>query len=200
MEQDKKEKALKRVKFYQIAKQISLFFAGIVPSGCMILMYKRPYFVSINIMVILIIGSICFFVGLFLLFHWGFQKAMQAASTPKCGFSQQADRLKSPAIRSRKTKLTQKVPQALKETFGQNLSLREQGRIFAREINKANDLIPDKWITADLNIICNYVNDIYTQAAKDESIEQKIRKFNNIYLPKTLQLCNVYINLQKKTR
>jgi hypothetical protein len=102
-------------------------------------------------------------------------------------------------MQSTQAKPTQKVPQALKEDFDENLSLREQGRKFAREINKANDLIPDERITADLNIICKYVNDIYAQASKSQSIEQQIRKFNNIYLPKTLQLCNVYIELQNRS-
>ena len=88
---------------------------------------------------------------------------------------------------------------ALEEYFNQDLSVLQQGMRFAHQINKANDLIPDAEITDDLNIICKYVNDIFAQAAKDKSIEHQIRKFSNIYLPQTLKLCNLYIDLQKKT-
>ena len=87
---------------------------------------------------------------------------------------------------------------ALEEYFNQDLSVLQQGMRFAHQINKANDLIPDAEITDDLNIICKYVNDIFAQAAKDKSIEHQIRKFSNIYLPQTLKLCNLYIDLQKK--
>ncbi|MFA0814622.1 MAG: hypothetical protein ACC608_02410 [Anaerofustis sp.] len=87
---------------------------------------------------------------------------------------------------------------ALQETFDQNLSVLEQGRAFAREINKANELIPDEQISQDLNVICEHVKDIFAQAAKDASVERQIRKFGNIYLPQTLKLCNLYIDLQGK--
>ncbi len=87
---------------------------------------------------------------------------------------------------------------SLNEDFDQNLSVLEQGHVFAREINKINDLIPDEQITDDLNLICKYVNDIYKQASKDKSIERQIRKLNNIYLPQTLKFCNLYIDMQER--
>jgi hypothetical protein len=53
------------------------------------------------------------------------------------------------------------------ETFDQNLSVLEQGRAFAREIDKANELIPMNRFSQDLNVICELVKDIFAQAAKD---------------------------------
>ena len=88
--------------------------------------------------------------------------------------------------------------QTLSEEIDQNLSVLGQGKAFAHEINKANDLINDEAITADLNTVCEYVNDIFVQASKDKTIEHQIRKFTNIYLPQTLKLCNLYIDLEAK--
>ncbi len=87
---------------------------------------------------------------------------------------------------------------ALNEYFDQNLSLLDQGRAYAWEINKANELIPDEVISQNLNVICEHVNDIFIQASKSVVTERQIRKFGNIYLPQTLKLCNLYIDLQSK--
>ena len=87
---------------------------------------------------------------------------------------------------------------ALNEYFDQNLSVLDQGRAFAREINKANELIPDEAISQNLSVICEHVNDIFVQASKNVDTERQIRKFANIYLPQTLKLCNLYIDLQSK--
>ena len=85
------------------------------------------------------------------------------------------------------------VFQNITENYDQNLSIIEQGKAFAHEINKANELISDKEITDDLNDICNYINDIFILASKSKSSERQIRKFANIYLPQTLKLSNLYI-------
>lgn len=87
---------------------------------------------------------------------------------------------------------------ALKENIDGNISVLDQGKAFAKEIDKANRLIPDESVTQNLNVICRYVKDIFVLASKNKDVERQMRKFANIYLPQTLKLCNLYIDLDAK--
>ncbi|MFA0814619.1 MAG: 5-bromo-4-chloroindolyl phosphate hydrolysis family protein [Anaerofustis sp.] len=112
------------------------------------------------------------------------------------------NRLKNPADRAMPMKQLIKqvnppIP-VLDENLGKSRSILEQGQAFAKEIEKANELIPDDEISRNLNSICQYVNDIFIYASKEKSSERQIRKFSNIYLPQTLKLCNIYIDLDTK--
>ncbi|MFA0814617.1 MAG: hypothetical protein ACC608_02385 [Anaerofustis sp.] len=90
------------------------------------------------------------------------------------------------------------VSYAINETIDQRLSVLQQGFAFAKEIDKANARISDHTVAENLNAICGYVKDIFSLASRNENIEKQIRKFGNIYLPKTLRLCNLYLDMDGK--
>ena len=133
--------------------------------------------------------------GIGLLSYFGYRRAMKEAMRLS-ELNIDPDTQQNISTSTRQKEDSQK--RALNENISQNLSVLEQGEAFAHEINKANELIPDKEVTDDLNDICNYINDIFIQASKNRSSERQIRKFANIYLPQTLKLSNLYIDLDAK--
>lgn len=88
--------------------------------------------------------------------------------------------------------------QILNENIDPSLNIRLIGDRFAMEIERANTLIEDENITDDLRIMNACIRDIFEAAANKKIIEEQIRKFSNIYLPLTLKLLNIYIDLDDK--
>jgi len=76
-----------------------------------------------------------------------------------------------------------------------DVPLQKTARDFIKEIEKANDRIADEAISADLSAIAAHVTDIYEMASRTAEAQRTIRKFNSIYLPKTIKLLGMYIEL-----
>ena len=86
----------------------------------------------------------------------------------------------------------------LNEALGQSGTLSATAKAFAKEIEKANGLISDEKISADLDTIMAHMLDIFEVASASSSLQSQIRKFNNIYLPTVIKLLNRYIELDSR--
>ncbi len=141
-----------------------------------------------------------FFAGLGFLFEQGSRKAMEKERDAeiKKGFLYRHDPEEADERFHAPEEKQHGKTNALNVSFDHALSISEAGRAFAKEVDKANDLIPDEKISEDLYAICRHINDIFATAANDSSAEREIKKFSGIYLPKMLKLCNLYIELDAK--
>ncbi len=135
------------------------------------------------------IGYLIFiFIGIALIFEQFSRKTMIIKNSDNTG-----DQTATFNTSKKKT-----VPKILNEIIDQNMTIKDEGKFFINEINRANNLISDQQITNYLREISANVIDIFNAASKDEIIEKQIRKFSSIYLPMTLKLLNVYIYLNNK--
>ena len=88
--------------------------------------------------------------------------------------------------------------QILNEHINPELNIKIIGNNFAMKIEKVNKLIRNETITNDLHTMNACIRDIFEAAEDEKIIEEQIRKFSNIYLPLTLKLLNIYIDLDDK--
>ena len=175
----------------KIFRIISFILAGLIPIWFIISWFIIGKFWVTGMPVLL------FLAGAFIIFDQAFLKiSTQAGKEEEQGVLPR-DKNRSSGAQSLRTRTKESKP-VLQESFPANLSLLQEGNLFAKEIDKANDLIPDEAVTQNLNEICGYVKDIFSLASKNESVERQIRKFSNIYLPQALKLCNLYIDLDSK--
>lgn len=93
---------------------------------------------------------------------------------------------------------TTQNPKLNEEAFEPNLSVVASGKAFVKEIEKANALIKDETLSNDLDAIKALVVDIFEAASKSASIQRQIRKFIQIYLPMTLKMINLYLELESR--
>ncbi|MFA0814620.1 MAG: 5-bromo-4-chloroindolyl phosphate hydrolysis family protein [Anaerofustis sp.] len=176
----------------KIVRIISLICMGLIPIWFIVSWFFIGKFWVTGMPVLL------FLAGAFIIFDQAFLKmSIQAGKEEEQGFLHRGEQSRQNDAKSQRNRTKEAKP-ALQESFPANLSLLQEGNLFAKEIDKANDLIPDESVTKNLNEICGYVKDIFSLASKNESIEHQIRKFSNIYLPQALKLCNLYIDLDSK--
>ncbi len=86
----------------------------------------------------------------------------------------------------------------LNTKYDETLTSQEKEKFFKKQLEKANDLIKDKKISTDLELIIQNNTDIYEMAHKHPSLEKQINKFSSTYLPMTLELLNEYLMLESK--
>ncbi len=169
------EKAYKR---YKIFNYISIFCW--VGSGTMAISMFSSYF-SFNEMGF----AIFLYAFLALVFRYLSRKALQESKIKDHSKEQFNDQLTA-------------HNQILNEDINPALNIRIIGDNFAMEIEKANAFIKNENITNDLHTMNACIRDIFEAAANEKIIEEQIRKFSNIYLPLTLKLLNMYIDLNDK--
>lgn len=169
------EKAYKR---YKVFNYISIFCW--VGSGTMAISMFSSYF-SFSEMGF----AIFLYAFLALVFRYLSRKALKESKTNNNSGIAFANKL-------------EKSKRRLNENINSAINIRIIGNMFTTEIEKANVLIKNDNIRDDLHTMNACVRDIFEAAANEKIIEEQIRKFSNIYLPLTLKLLNIYIELDDK--